>query len=395
MGAASTSAFFTNPATSIAVMIAAALVVLGFTAITIQYIVAIVESYLVVSAGVIFLGFGGSRWTTPYVERYIGLGVSTGVKIMILYMLIAAGLNLSNGWLSEANGIGTSPNPSMTAFDVMGAGLIFMALCWQVPKLFAAVLGGSPALSGGDLVSTGTAVVGGAAMVASVGASAIAAVAGATAAASCASGGTAIGGGAASRSMLGIGGTTATGSVLPPSSLSAGPSGNGRLKPPSTSVSGAAAVPPPTPNGGSFESARSVLSSLGGEILAGSGFETQRPAAGFRSYSVPVASRPQSASPANSPGAGDESTAATESAGGGSQAISGPTPDITSSGSVGKPQTRTPRRRDVLASGAQRAERVFSGAAQRLRNAGPRFRGLPSDAAPHTQPPRMPIDHSE
>ena len=130
----------------------------------------------------IFLGFGGSRWTTPYVERYIGLGVSTGVKIMILYMLIGVGMNLSGGWLDEAVGIGTSPNPSMTGFDVMGAALIFMMLCWQVPKLFAAVLGGSPALSGGDLVSTGTAVVAGAATVASLGAGAIAAAAGGAAA---------------------------------------------------------------------------------------------------------------------------------------------------------------------------------------------------------------------
>jgi type IV secretion system protein TrbL len=394
MGAASTSAFFTNPATSIAVMIAAALVVLGFTAITIQYIVAIVESYLVVSAGVIFLGFGGSRWTTPYVERYIGLGVSTGVKIMILYMLIAAGLNLSNGWLSEANGIGTSPNPSMTAFDVMGAGLIFMALCWQVPKLFAAVLGGSPALSGGDLVSTGTAVVGGAAMVASVGASSIAAVAGATAAASGVGGGTAIGGGAASRSMLGIGGTTTARSVLPPSSLSAGSSGNGRPKPPSTSVGGAAAVPPPTPSAGSSESVRSLLASLGGESLAGSGFETQRPAAGFRSYSVPVASRAQSASPGNSTGADDQASVSAEPAGDSSQGASGSASESASSASA-KPNRPTPKRREMLASGAQRVERTFSGAAQRLRNAGPRFRGLPSDAAPHAQPPRMPIDHSE
>lgn len=393
MSAASTSAFFTNPATSIAVMIAAALVVLGFTAITIQYIVAIVESYLVVSAGVIFLGFGGSRWTTPYVERYIGLGVSTGVKIMILYMLIAAGLNLSNGWLSEANGIGTSPNPSMTAFDVMGAGLIFMALCWQVPKLFAAVLGGSPALSGGDLVSTGTAVVGGAAMVASVGASAIAAVAGATAAASGATGGTAAGGGA-SRLIPGMGATTTAGNIPPPSSLPVGSSANGRPKPPSTPVSGGAAVPPPTPNAGSSESARSALSSLGGESLAGSGFETQRPAAGFRSYSVPATSRTQPASPGNSAGVGDQASASAEPVGDSSHGASGSESDASSA--VGaKPNQPTPKRREMLASGAQRVERTVSGAAQRLRNAGLRFRGLPSDAAPHTQPPRMPIDHSE
>jgi hypothetical protein len=57
------------------------------------------------------------------VERCNGLGVSTGVKIMILYMLIGVGMSLSGGWLTEAAGIGTSPNPSMTGFDVMGAAL--------------------------------------------------------------------------------------------------------------------------------------------------------------------------------------------------------------------------------------------------------------------------------
>src|SRR4051794_12591674 len=235
MDGASSSAFFTNPGTSIAVMISAAFVVLAFIAVTIQYIVAVVESYLVVSAGVIFLGFGGSRWTTPYVERYIGLGVSTGVKIMILYMLIGVGLNLSGGWLDEAVGIGTSPNPSMTGFDVMGAALIFMMLCWQVPKLFAAVLGGSPALSGGDLVATGTAVVAGAATVASLGAGAIATAAGgAAAAAGGASAGSGAAGGGASSTVAGVGGASAAGGaagggpVPPPSSPPRGPSSGGR-----------------------------------------------------------------------------------------------------------------------------------------------------------------------
>ena len=34
---------------------------------------------------------------------------------------------------------------------MMGAALIFLMLCWQIPKLFSAVLGGAPALTGGDL----------------------------------------------------------------------------------------------------------------------------------------------------------------------------------------------------------------------------------------------------
>src|SRR5580658_5173305 len=163
MDGASTSAFFTNPGTSLALAFAALLIVVSYTLITINFIVTLVESYLVVSVGFIFLGFGGSRWTAPYTERYIGLAVSIGIKIVLLYCLISAGLGLSNGWLNEAQVISASARPVMTAFDVMGGSLIFMMCCWQIPKLFAAVIGGSPALTGGDLVAT-AAVVGGAAL---------------------------------------------------------------------------------------------------------------------------------------------------------------------------------------------------------------------------------------
>ena len=426
MDGASSSAFFTNPGTSIAVMIAAAFVVLAFIAVTIQYIVAVVESYLVVSAGVIFLGFGGSRWTTPYVERYIGLGVSTGVKIMILYMLIGVGLNLSGGWLAEAVGIGTSPNPSMTGFDVMGAALIFMMLCWQVPKLFAAVLGGAPALSGGDLVSTGTAVVAGAATVASLGAGAVAAAAGGAAAlaGSAGGGGSAAGGGASSTvasvgSGRGAAGAAGGGIVPPPSSPPQGSSSDGRPRqpnPPSSGSGGGSAAMTSVDagsNGGSgfqppksgASSTRSALSSVGGDTVAGSGFEGERPVAGFVANSIPIGRRsagqagtvPPPQVSANA--ATDLGLASADSPSGGSEVSSGSNP-VSQAESVGSPtsgklQPPKPGRRERLASRGRRTQNAFTGAADMLRGARQRFGGLPTDAAPHAQPPRMPIDHSE
>ena len=48
-----------------------------------------------IGAGVIFLGFGGSRWTAAYVERYIAYAVSVGMKILVLYLLIGAGMTVS------------------------------------------------------------------------------------------------------------------------------------------------------------------------------------------------------------------------------------------------------------------------------------------------------------
>src|SRR5262249_1300730 len=114
---------------------------------------------IVVSAGYIFLGFGASRWTAPYVERYIGLAVSVGVKIMCLYLLIGLGMGFSNGWVASAVAVPGSAEPAMRAFEIAGAALIYMAICWQCPKMIAGVLGGSPSFTGGDLISTVTTTV--------------------------------------------------------------------------------------------------------------------------------------------------------------------------------------------------------------------------------------------
>jgi type IV secretion system protein TrbL len=154
---ASNAGFLTNPGPTFALVFAALITFLAYVGITIQYVVACVESYIVIGAGVIFLGFGGSRWTMPYVERYVGLAVSVGIKLMTLILLIGLGLQLATapgtGWIAEAQNIGDSNDPAMTSFDVMAASLIFLAVCWMAPKLVSALIGGSPAFTGGDVLS--------------------------------------------------------------------------------------------------------------------------------------------------------------------------------------------------------------------------------------------------
>jgi type IV secretion system protein TrbL len=168
-----------NFGTALVTVLAAILTVLGFVAITVQFVVAMIESYIVVSAGMIFLGFGGSRWTAPYVERQIGYAVSTGVKIMLLYMLIGLGMTLSDTWITDAQNVMTTAEPVNAALEIMGGSLIFTAICWQIPKLLAAVIGGAPALTGGDLVSTTAAIGYGAAMAGTAAVAGVGAFAGA------------------------------------------------------------------------------------------------------------------------------------------------------------------------------------------------------------------------
>ena len=177
MATSSSAAFFTNLGTSLTMVATGIITALAFIAITVQFVVAMVESYIIVAAAFIFVGFGGSRWTAPYVERYIALGVANGVKIMLLYLLIGTGMNLSVDWMDQASKIAANDSPAMSALEIMGASIIFMMLCWQIPKLFAAVLGGSPALSGGDLIASSTFVAGGAVAVGSAALSSAGAIA--------------------------------------------------------------------------------------------------------------------------------------------------------------------------------------------------------------------------
>jgi hypothetical protein len=95
---------------------------------------------------------------------------------------------------------------------------------------FAAVLGGSPALSGGDLISTGASVAGGAVTVGSLGLSAVGSAAGAAGLLSSGAAGSTSAGTGSSSAMLasagsaGGGGGTVSPPTTPPSPASSSPS---------------------------------------------------------------------------------------------------------------------------------------------------------------------------
>jgi type IV secretion system protein TrbL len=179
LSGAASSGWMGNFGTALSLVFASLLAFLAFLGLTVQLVVTLVESYLVVGAGFIFLGFGGSRWTAPYVERYISLAVSTGVKIMVLYLLLGAGLTLTGGWVAAANAIPGSAEPAVDALDIAASAVLLLMICWNVPKFTAAILGGTPAFTGGDAVGTvgglaqaallaGTAAAGGVALGAKV-----------------------------------------------------------------------------------------------------------------------------------------------------------------------------------------------------------------------------------
>src|SRR5260370_27955256 len=77
------------------------------------------------------------------------------MKILVLYLLVGAGMAVSQGWIGVAQNAATSPDPARTGFDLAAAAVMFLCVCWMSPKISSAMLGGVASMSGGDLVGVG------------------------------------------------------------------------------------------------------------------------------------------------------------------------------------------------------------------------------------------------
>jgi type IV secretion system protein TrbL len=129
--------------------ITAIVVVIAFAIIAAQLLVALVESFIVIGAGVLFLGFAGSRWTKFFTERYLSYVASIGVKLFVLYLIMGVGMGIAARWMPVLERGGFSPIPF---FYVMGGSLVFVFLTWHIPSVAGSMMAGAVSLSLSDAV---------------------------------------------------------------------------------------------------------------------------------------------------------------------------------------------------------------------------------------------------
>jgi type IV secretion system protein TrbL len=141
--------------TAVALLIAAVAIFASFLVISFQFLITRVQVALAIGMGYFFLGFGGSRWTTNYVERYFAYSVASGVKLMVLYMLVGAGNVLVDSWISKANA-GSIFNTSASveaSWLIMAGSMMYAGVVWFSSSLVSQVFGGSPNLTHSDFMA--------------------------------------------------------------------------------------------------------------------------------------------------------------------------------------------------------------------------------------------------
>ncbi|WP_370526599.1 P-type conjugative transfer protein TrbL [Caulobacter sp. RHG1] len=243
--------FFENIVQIVILLAVALLVIVAFFIIAVQVFVVLIEFKLVSLAGFVLVPFGLFGRTAFLAEKVLGNVIASGVKVMVLAVIVGIGSSLFSEFTSASTG-----QPTLEEVLAMAlAALTLLGLSIFGPGIASGLVSGAPQLGAGAAVGTGL-VVGGMAM------------AGAAAAQMTVAGTTALG--------KGLAGAGAAGGGAP----LAGPSGG---SPPSPSGPPGPSGPSSPKGGGSGEGAASTVSpsrSGGGDTGGdqGGGGSTDAPA---------------------------------------------------------------------------------------------------------------------
>jgi len=190
------ASFFSNFVQIVILLIAWLILVIAFFVMAIQLFVCLVEFKLTTLAGFVLVPFGLFGRTAFLAEKVLGNVVSSGIKVLVLAVIVGIGSTLFGQF---TNGLNNPPTIS-DALTLILAALTLLGLSIFGPGIANGLIAGGPQLGAGAAVGTGLAVVG-------VGAAGAALTAGAVGA---------VGGGLAAASRLGAsvaGGASAAGSA--------------------------------------------------------------------------------------------------------------------------------------------------------------------------------------
>jgi len=153
-----------SPPVAFMVSLSSLLLVLSYVIIAGQFMVTIVESYIATSAGILMLGFAGSRFTAQFADKYFAYAIGVGIKLLMVSVVVALGEGISTelsnaiatpGFFTIAGGALFS-----NLAELVGMSLIYAFMAWYIPQLASSLASGSVGMTLGAFMATGASLVG-------------------------------------------------------------------------------------------------------------------------------------------------------------------------------------------------------------------------------------------
>jgi len=137
---------------AIGMIIAAVFTLCAFALIGAYMIIALVESYIISSAGVLMMGFGGSRMTKDYAVKALTYAVSVGAKLFVMQLIVGLGEGLMKT-MSAGVTPGTMMKPE-DIFTMLGFAIVLVVLTKTIPDQVQGLINGVSANSSGNMMAS-------------------------------------------------------------------------------------------------------------------------------------------------------------------------------------------------------------------------------------------------
>ncbi len=178
------TSFFDNFLTIIVLLIAWVIVIIAFFVLAVQLFITILEFKLTTLAGFVLVPFALWNKTAFLAERVLGNVISSGVKVMVLAVIIGIGSSFFDEFITALRGqepdIGQAMSLVLAALSLFGLGIfgpgIASGLVSGAPQLGAGAAIGTAGAAAGAAMLAGGAVMGGARALGAAGSSGMAAI---------------------------------------------------------------------------------------------------------------------------------------------------------------------------------------------------------------------------
>jgi len=149
-----------NFAVSVLVAVFISIAILAsFAFIAARMVLILAEIFFAVNISPMLLAFSGLSATKYIATQYIGYVISSGIQLLVMYLLIGAGLDIAKTW---SDIIAQHGSDDVNAFMLVGlASALYGVLVWNLPKLIGGLASGAPQMSSGGIAAAAAGFAGG------------------------------------------------------------------------------------------------------------------------------------------------------------------------------------------------------------------------------------------
>ena len=127
--------FLINPLAGATIQFAGLLVLLAYVVAAVAVSYTLIQSYLILGAGVLFLGFAGWESTAQYTDNYLNLLTYIGIKLMVLFLLVGLGTEVAGDMVRATAAMRWSD--MSPAGQILFSSFLFASLVLGLPVMFA------------------------------------------------------------------------------------------------------------------------------------------------------------------------------------------------------------------------------------------------------------------